>query len=191
MDPVLSKIAQLNEIGIALSAATDVDVLCDKILTGAMELTGSDGGSLYKMSDDKTSLEFVIVTTHSLDIHMGGRSGHEIKFPAIPLMVNGQPNKSNVVSAAVDDEHTINIPDAYLADGFDFSGTRKFDQQTFYRTKSILTIPLTNHHNEIIGVLQLINAKDEATGETREFSKSDQQLAESLASQAAVAKKPH
>ena len=187
MDQVLSKIAQLNEIGIALSAATDVDVLCDKILTGAMELTGSDGGSLYKMSDDKTSLEFVIVTTHSLDIHMGGHSGHKIRFPAIPLMVNGQPNKSNVVSSAVHDEHTINIPDAYHAEGFDFSGTRKFDQQTGYRTQSILTIPLTNHHNEIIGVLQLINARDEATGETREFSKSDQQLAESLASQAAVA----
>jgi len=187
MDQVLSKIGLLNEIGIALSAATDVEVLCDKILTGAMELTDSDGGSLYRMSDDKTSLEFVIVTTHSLDIHMGGRSGQEIKFPVIPLMVNGQPNKSNVVSSAVHDEHTINIPDAYHAEGFDFSGTRKFDQQTGYRTKSILTIPLTNHYNEIIGVLQLINAKDENTGETREFSLADKQLAESLASQAAVA----
>jgi HD-GYP domain-containing protein (c-di-GMP phosphodiesterase class II) len=187
MDQVLSKIAQLNEIGIALSAATDLDVLCDKILTGAMELTGADGGSLYKMSDDRTALEFVIVTTHSLDIHMGGRSDQAIGFPTIPLMVDGQPNKSNVVSSAVHDEHTINIPDAYHAEGFDFSGTRKFDQQTGYRTQSILTIPLTDHHNEIIGVLQLINARDESTGETREFSAEDQQLAESLASQAAVA----
>ncbi|MCW8851546.1 MAG: GAF domain-containing protein [Gammaproteobacteria bacterium] len=187
MEQVLSKIGQLNEIGIALSAATDVDVLCDKILNGAMQLTSSDGGSLYRMSDDRTSLEFVIVSTHSLDIHMGGRSGHEIKFPAIPLMVNGKPNKSNVVSSAVHDEHTINIPDAYHAEGFDFSGTRKFDQQTGYRTQSILTIPLTNHHNEIIGVLQLINARDEVTAKTREFSEADRQLAESLASQAAVA----
>jgi HD-GYP domain-containing protein (c-di-GMP phosphodiesterase class II) len=187
MDQVLSKIGRLNEIGIALSAATDVDVLCDKILMGAMELTNSDGGSLYRMSDDRTSLEFVIVSTHSLDIHMGGQSGHEIRFPAIPLMVNGKANKSNVVSSAVHDEHTINIPDAYHAEGFDFSGTRKFDQQTGYRTQSILTIPLKDHHKEIIGVLQLINAKDESTGETREFSMADQQLAESLASQAAVA----
>jgi len=96
----------LNEIGIALSAATDVDVLCDKILTGAMELTNADGGSLYRMSDDKSSLEFVIVSTHSLDIHMGGSSGQEIRFPAIPLQVNGKPNKSNVVSSAVHDEKT-------------------------------------------------------------------------------------
>lgn len=187
MDEVLLKVNRLNEIGIALSAATDVNVLCDEILTGAMELTNSDGGSLYNMSEDKTSLEFVIVSTHSLDIHMGGCSGHEIKFPAIPLMVNGQANKSNVVSSAVHDEHTINIPDVYHAKGFDFSGTRKFDQQTGYRTQSILTIPLKNHHNDIIGVLQLINAKDEVSGETREFTIADQQIAESLASQAAVA----
>jgi HD-GYP domain-containing protein (c-di-GMP phosphodiesterase class II) len=187
MDQVLSKIGRLNEIGIALSAATDVDILCDKILMGAMELTNADGGSLYRMSDDRASLEFVIVSTHSLNIHMGGQSGQEIRFPAIPLIVNGKPNKSNVVSSAVHDEHTINIPDAYHAEGFDFSGTRKFDQQTGYRTQSILTIPLKNHHKEIIGVLQLINAKDEGTGETREFTRADQQLAESLASQAAVA----
>jgi len=187
MDQVLSKIAQLNEIGIALSAATDVDVLCDKILTGAMELTNADGGSLYRLSDDKTALEFVIVLTHSLDIYMGGNSGQEIQFPAIPLLLDGKPNKNNVVSSSVHDEKTINISDVYHTEGFDFTGTRKFDQQTGYRTQSILTIPLKNHHNDIIGVLQLINAKDESTGRTLEFSIADQQLAESLASQAAVA----
>ncbi len=187
MDQVLSKIGRLNEIGIALSAASDVNILCDKILAGAMELTNADGGSLYQMSEDKSSLEFVIVSTHSLDIHMGGCSGREINFPPIPLMVNGQPNKSNVVSSAVHDETTINIPDVYHAEGFDFSGTRKFDRQTGYCTQSILTVPLKNHHNDIIGVLQLINAKDETSKKTREFTIADQQLAESLASQAAVA----
>jgi HD-GYP domain-containing protein (c-di-GMP phosphodiesterase class II) len=187
MDQVLSKIGRLNEIGIALSAASDVNVLCDKILAGAMELTSADGGSLYQMSEDKLSLEFVIVSTHSLDIHMGGGSGREINFPPIPLMVNGQPNNSNVVSSAVHDEATINIADVYHAEGFDFSGTRKFDRQTGYCTQSILTVPLKNHHNDIIGVLQLINAKDETSKKTREFTIADQQLTESLASQAAVA----
>ena len=102
MHQVLSKIGRLNEIGIALSAASDVGVLCDKILAGAMELTNSDGGSLYQMSEDKCSLEFIIVSTHSLAIHMGGGSGREIKFSPIPLKVNGKPNKSNVVSSATD-----------------------------------------------------------------------------------------
>lgn len=187
MDNVLAKIARLNEIGIALSSAGDLEFLCDDILSGAMELTDADGGSLYRMTDDKTALEFVIVLTRSLDIHMGGNSGQPILFPAIPLYVEGRPNRRNVVSASVHDAATINIADVYHAEGFDFSGTRQFDRQTGYRTRSILTIPLKNHHNDTIGVLQLINARDLPSGETREFSAADQQLAESLASQAAVA----
>ncbi len=186
MNQVLKKIERLNEIGIALSAASNVKVLCDEILTGAMELTNCDAGSLYRMSDDKTELEFVIVRNNSLGTHMGGSGGVEMTFPPVPLMVDGKPNKNNVVSSAVHDDVTIKIPDAYHAEGFDFSGTRKFDQETGYRTQSILTIALKNHHNEIIGALQLINAKDEQSGETRDFTPADQQLAESLASQAAI-----
>jgi len=187
MDKVVSRIARLNEIGIALTAENDADLVCDMILKGAMELTNADGGSLYDMSDDKKELAFLIVSTHSLNIKMGGRSGMEINFPPVQLYIDNVPNKSNVVSSAVHEDKTINIPDVYHAEGFDFSGTRKFDQQTGYLTRSILTIPMKNHENDIIGVLQLINPQDKETGETREFSAEDQQLAESLASQAAVA----
>jgi HD-GYP domain-containing protein (c-di-GMP phosphodiesterase class II) len=72
-------------------------------------------------------------------------------------------------------------------DGFDFSGTRAFDSKTGYRSKSFLTVPMLNHDRETIGVLQLINAQDPSTGNIVPFSASDQRLAESLASQAAVA----
>lgn len=187
MDKMLARIARLNEIGIALSAERNVDLVCDKILQGAMELTNADGGSLYSMAEDGRALNFAIVATHSLDIYMGGASGQAIDFPAIQLyQQDGTSNMSMVVSSAVHDDHTINIPDAYHAEGFDFSGTRKFDQQTGYHTKSILTIPMKNNQGDIIGVLQLINARDEVNKETREFTESDQKLAESLASQAAV-----
>src|SRR5947207_6565015 len=82
---------------------------------------------------------------------------------------------------------TVNIADAYTAEGFDFTGTRAFDSKTGYRSKSFLTVPMCNHENQAIGVLQLINAQDPATGEIVPFSPSDQRLAESLASQAAIA----
>jgi HD-GYP domain-containing protein (c-di-GMP phosphodiesterase class II) len=82
---------------------------------------------------------------------------------------------------------TVNIADAYSAEGFDFTGTRAFDQKTGYRSKSFLTVPMRNYEREIIGVLQLINAHDPASGEIVAFSASDQRLAESLASQAAIA----
>lgn len=186
MDKLLQRIARLNKIGISLSAERDTNIVCDKILKGAMELTHADGGSLYRMSDDQQTLDFSTVSTHSLNIYMGGTSGAAINFPPIQLFTKNKPNLTMVVSCAVHENKTINISDAYHAEGFDFSGTRKFDQSTGYHTQSILTVPMSNHENEIIGVLQLINAKDE-NDKTKEFSSSEQELAESLASQAAIA----
>lgn len=92
-----------------------------------------------------------------------------------------------VAAYAVLNDCTVNIDDAYAAEGFDFSGTRQFDQTTGYRSCSFLTVPMKNHDGDIIGVLQLINAQDEQTGDIVSFSASSQQLVESLASQAAIA----
>jgi HD-GYP domain-containing protein (c-di-GMP phosphodiesterase class II) len=82
---------------------------------------------------------------------------------------------------------TINVADAYADPAFDFSGTRRFDQSTGYRSKSFLTVPMKDHEGEVIGVLQLLNAQKPGTTEVVPFSLADQSLLESLASQAAVA----
>ena len=187
MDKMISKIALLNDIGIALSAEKSSQRVLELILDGAKKLTNADGGSLYTLND-KDELVFEIVSTDSLDIHMGGTTGHSIDFPPLPLHdVEGHDNLSMVVTSAVLNDNTINIHDAYHADGFDFTGTRKFDENTGYRTKSLLTIPMKNHKADIIGVLQLINSTSHETNEVVDFSTEDQKLAESLASQAAVA----
>ncbi|MDH5423789.1 MAG: GAF domain-containing protein [Gammaproteobacteria bacterium] len=182
---MISRISELNRIGIALSAEKDSRNLLNHILMGAKSLTDADGGSLYLLTDGQY-LKFEIVTTDSLNISLGARDGQRVKFPPIPLYINGQPNTSMVVTCAVLDDKIINISDAYDVEGFDFSGTKEFDKTTGYRTRSILTIPMKNHENKIIGVLQLINAIDKSTGEVRAFLEEDVQLAESLASQAAV-----
>ena len=186
MNKLLSKIALLNEIGIALSSEKNNQRVLEIILNGAKKLTNADGGTIYTLTDNR-ELKFEVVSTDSLGIVMGGTSGHDIVFPALPLYVDGEKYLSMVVTRAVLEDETINIHDAYHAEGYDFSGTRKFDQQTGYRTKSLLTIPMKNHEGDIIGVLQLINSLDLDTGAVKDFSVSDQQLAESLASQAAVA----
>lgn len=185
MSELLDRIDRLNEIGIALSAENDTPKLLELIMMGAKSLTHADGGSLYFLKERELSFE--IISNDTLDIQMGGTSGNQITFPAIPLDVNGSENHANVVTHSVLAGQTVNITDAYHEDGFDFSGTREFDSTTGYRTRSMLTIPLKDHEKEIIGVLQLINATDEQSGEVIEFSNVDQQLAESLASQAAVA----
>ncbi len=185
MSEFLERIDRLNEIGIALSVESDTPKLLETIMMGAKSLTHADGGSLYFLKDGL--LTFEIISNDSLDIQMGGTSGNKITFPPIPLITDGEENHSNVVSHCVLSGATINIEDAYHEDGYDFTGTRNFDSKTGYRTKSILTFPLKDHEKEIIGVLQLINAKDQKTGETITFNQIDQQLAESLTSQAAVA----
>ncbi|MCW9014337.1 MAG: GAF domain-containing protein [Gammaproteobacteria bacterium] len=182
---MLSKIDMLNEIGIVLSSEKNNQRVLELILNGAKKLTNADGGSLYTVTDND-ELKFEIVSTDSLDIEMGGTTGHEIEFPVLPLHVDGHDNLSMVVTSAVVNQKTINIADAYDTEGYDFSGTRKFDEKTGYRTQSLLTVPMKNHKGDIIGVLQLINSLDDE-GNVKVFSREDQKLAESLASQAAVA----
>jgi HD-GYP domain-containing protein (c-di-GMP phosphodiesterase class II) len=180
------RLEQLNAIGASLSAERDIDRLLEAILTAAKTITRADGGTLYRVAEDKT-LRFEIVRTSSLKYYLGGTTGNPVPFYPIQLHKDGKPNHSMVAAYAALTGKTVNIADAYAADGFDFSGTRAFDSKTGYRSKSFLTVPMRNHEREIIGVLQLINAQDPRTGEIVAFSASDQRLAESLASQAAIA----
>ena len=186
MNELLERIDRLTEIGIALSAEKDTPRLLELIMKGAKALTHADGGTLYSIKDK--TLAFEIISNDSLDIEMGGSSGNKIEFDPIALYnPEGIENHNMVVTHCVLSGKTINIEDAYNEDGFDFTGTRNFDSNTGYRTKSILTFPLKDHEREIIGVLQLINCRDTETNEVIAFNAVDQHLAESLASQAAVA----
>jgi HD-GYP domain-containing protein (c-di-GMP phosphodiesterase class II) len=190
-DP-LQCLDQLNRIGIALSRERDTPKLLETILTAAKSLLNADGGTLYRLDDDHRQLHFEVLRSDSLQLHMGGTAGAPIPFPPIPLYdTTGQPNNNMVVTYAVLHDTTVVIDDAYADQEFDFSGTHRFDQKTGYRSRSFLTVPMKNHEGKIIGVFQLINALDPETGQVRTFSPADRQLAESLASQAAIALTNH
>ncbi len=189
-DAFTKRIERLNSIGIALSSERDPVKLLEQILLGAKDITHADGGTIYSLSEDG-QLRFEILRSDSLNLWIGGTSGKPIPFKNIPLhLPDGSSNRSSVVACAALDGQTVNIPDAYHAQGFDFSGTRAFDERTGYRSISFLTVPLRNHEAEIIGVLQLLNARDDL-GNVVAFSETDQRLAESLASQAATALTKH
>ena len=182
----LSKLEYLNAIGIALSQERDINTLLETILVAAKNLTRADGGTLYRLIDDK--LQFEIVRTDSLSIAMGGSSGNPVPFYPIPLHdKDGKPNYTMIAAYAALTHKTVNVADAYTEEGFDFSGTRNFDKRTGYRSTSFLTVPMKDHEGDIIGVLQLLNATDPATKQVSCFTEEDQRLAESLASQAAIA----
>ncbi|HTV90924.1 MAG TPA: HD domain-containing phosphohydrolase [Stellaceae bacterium] len=178
---------RLIELGIALSAERNFSRLMETILIGAKELTGADGGTIYLVSEDGGELSFTIVRNDTLGIAWGGTTGSPAPFDAVRLRDrDGAANYKNVAAAAALRGETINLPDAYNAPGFDFSGTRAFDERNRYRSRSFLTVPLKNHDAEVVGVLQLINAHSE-TGETVAFPADIVPLVEALAGQAAVA----
>ena len=180
------RITRLNEIGIALSTEKDANKLFELILEEAKNITNADGRTLY-MVDEKGNLKFEIMRNDSMDTIMGGTSGIDIPFPAVPKYFDdGEPNLSNVSAYAAITGETINIQDAYEEKGYDFSGAKAYDKSSGYRSKSFLTMPLKNHENEIIGVMQLINATDKNTGEVIPFTPEVQEQVESIASQGAV-----
>ncbi|MBN4080821.1 GAF domain-containing protein [Caldithrix abyssi] len=181
------QIRNLEDIGLALSKEKNMNKLLEMILLEAKRIANSDGGTLYMMTEDKR-LRFEIMMTDSLDFHMGGTSGKDIPFYPVKLYTDeGEPNKSMIAAYVGLTGETVNIQDAYKAEGFDFSGTKMFDEKTGYRSKSFLTVPLKNHEDEIIGVLQLLNAQNVKSKKIISFASDVQEMVEALASQAAVA----
>ena len=181
------QVGNLANIGLALSKEKNMSKLLEMILIEAKRIANSDGGTLYMMTDDNR-LRFEIMMTDSLDFHMGGTSGKEIPFYPVKLYdEEGSPNKSMIAAYVGLTGETVNIPDAYKAKGFDFSGTKMFDEKTGYHSQSFLTVPLKNHEDEIIGVLQLLNAQKNNTKKIIPFASDIQEMVEALASQAAVA----
>ncbi len=186
---ILSRLEELNAIGIALSSERDINRLLEAILIAAMRITHADAGTLYLLEPDKQELTFEIMRTNSLGKAFGGTSGQPIPSSVFPIHLynDGNPNYSMVVAHAALSGTSINIPDAYKAADFDFTGTKAFDKKIGYRSTSLLAVPMRNHENEIIGVVQLINAMNRETGAIIAFSSQEQSLLESLSSQAAIA----
>jgi HD-GYP domain-containing protein (c-di-GMP phosphodiesterase class II) len=188
IESLLKRLDQLNEIGVSLSRERDINRLLESILIAAKEITRADGGTLYRVTEDGQALRFEIMRTDSLGIAAGGTASEGIDLPTLPLhLADGQPNDSLVAAYAAIHHQTVNIADAYTEPNFDFSGTKQFDHRTGYRSQSFLAVPMKNHEGEIIGVLQLINSIHPETGAVVPFHMADQSLAESLASQAAIA----
>jgi len=185
---IAQRLEKLTELSLELSNNHDTPLLLENILRSAKSITYADGGTLYRTSKDKQSLCFNISLNDTLNMYQGGVNGHTVDIPNIPLIdANGSRNLNAVAAYAANYKISVNIQDVYTVGVFNFSGTRNFDQQFNYKTKSLLTVPMHDHEGELIGVLQLINAKDPETGELCSFTETDQRFIEALASQAAIA----
>jgi HD-GYP domain-containing protein (c-di-GMP phosphodiesterase class II) len=190
------ELQELNQIGVALSAERDMSRLLNLILQKAREITRADAGTLYLVEKQKD------IPTNPADFfqdkqlrfklsHCDSRATNYSEF-TMPIV------KSSLAGYVALTGQVLNLPDVYrISADCEYRHNRSFDEKVRYRTKSILTIPMKTHKDELIGLLQLINRKrdwntrldspETAGQEVIEFDSHCVELANSLAGQAAVA----
>lgn len=178
---------ELNQIGIALSAQRDISSLLSLILAKTREITGADAGSLYLVEEEvegRRHLRFMLTQNDSLDFPF-----QEFVLPLAEDSMAGYTALRGEV---------LNFPDAYkIPRSRPFHFNDRYDRESGYRTRSLLTLPMRNAKGEVLGVLQLINSKRNAAAtlesasdvakHVQPFRERAVRLALSLASQAAVA----
>jgi HD-GYP domain-containing protein (c-di-GMP phosphodiesterase class II) len=177
-----------GELLIRLAQETSLPGLMNLILTEAQSITGAEGGTFYRVSgeDELACLKFTAIRNSALNIRIYDAEAKSASgWRPIPLYINGQPNHANVASFVALTKDTVIIEDAYETNHFDFSGTRVFDQSHHYRSRSIMAVPLLNHDQQVIGVMQLLNARN-AQGQLHTFSVEDQATVEAMAKFAAI-----
>jgi HD-GYP domain-containing protein (c-di-GMP phosphodiesterase class II) len=181
-----SDLETVNKIGVALSTERNTDALLELILSKSREITSADAGSLYVVEEEPSGAKHLVFKLTQSD-------SHSVPFKKFTLPIDTQ----SIAGYAAATGQVLNIRDAYRIRNRPFRLNRDFDQKFGYRTRSMLVLPMKNQKDELIGVLQLINSKKHreaklsslaaVLAEVGPFSSRSQELASSLASQAAVA----
>jgi len=178
----MATISKLNSIGVSLATQKDVSSILKNILLNIKEFTNADGGTIYIAYGDKLTFKHVLNDT--LNIVQDDKDDLDDVWNYLEI----KEENTNMVSVKCAlDKKIIKIDDVYNDTSFNFTGTKEFDKKTGYRSKSMLVVPMIGDDNTLVGVLQLINKLDVHTKEILPFTKEDENLAHSLASQASVA----
>lgn len=173
------KLRRIIDLGYEISQIKDIDLLLEKILQEARGFTNCDAGSIYVREGDQLTFRYAQNDTIQGQLPPGKK---------LPYSTFSVPISNASISGYVASNGTIlNISDVYeVGTHYPFSFNRSYDDLTGYRTCSMLTIPLQNFRGDIIGILQLINAKD-SQGNTIPFAKDDEEIILYFANNAANA----
>jgi HD-GYP domain-containing protein (c-di-GMP phosphodiesterase class II) len=178
------EIADLREIGLALSSERDPAKLLELILTRSRHLVGADAASLYLLVAEN-KLRFSLTQNSSLD--------WQLQENSLILI-----DEKSIAGYVAQSGNSLNLLDVYLiSPRYPFTFNPTFDETSGYRCKSMVVVPIKNLSGQVLGVIQIINKRSDFESHRRgvklraevviPFSRNDQELLESLASQAAVA----
>jgi HD-GYP domain-containing protein (c-di-GMP phosphodiesterase class II) len=181
LEDAQNKLASLVENGMLLSSERDKHRLLQHILMQGKRICNADAATLFLMTDHD-SLRFTLRS-----------KADDLPDIEIPLHdpQTGAPNERHVSTYVALRKETVVIDDVYRETRFDLTGTRRFDEESGYRTVSMLCVPLITHGGEVLGVLQFMNALEPTSGNVTSFSRQSLKFVEALASQSAVALDNH
>ena len=173
------KLQQIIDMSVELAEVNDLDVLLEKILTLAREFMNADAGSIYVVDGDE--LKFSNTQNDTLQERLP--PGKKLIYTTFSVPINNESISGYVASTGA----SLNIPDVYqLPSSVPYRFGKQYDELSRYRTTSMLTVPLRTSRGAIVGVLQMINAKDRE-GKVTAFSREDERFIAHFASSAAVA----
>ena len=177
MSLTIQDFKEILEVGIQLTTEKDDNKLLCSIVEKGMQITNCDASTFYLYKDDM--LHFRIMRTISQNICRGMDGEAITDIPPVPF------KEENVCAYTAIHRKVVNIKDVYHSEEFDFSGPKRYDSMTGFRTQSMLVIPVENNNGELIGVLQMINAQDE-NGMVIPFDSQYEIIIRSLGSLAAI-----
>jgi sigma-54 dependent transcriptional regulator len=173
-------VEEFVKVTTSLSTERDLNRLLNTILTASRNLTRSEAGRIYVLDNTKRFL--------LLEAHQQGEAEVDLsETPPVPLFLDDQRNDANVCAYCTFSGRLIRVDDPYEYSGFDFSDLYADDRALGERTRSLLAVPLRNHEDDTIGVLQLANIRDAESGDIVPFPEEIDGLVAAFASQAAVA----
>ena len=173
------KLDALALLGIDLSRIHDLDILMERILTEARRFVNANAGSVYIR--DKQMLHFTYTQNDTLQKRLA--PGEKLIYSTFSIPVD----EKSISGYVAESGRPLNIKDVYRIDPTKpYRFNKEIDEYAHYTTRSVLTIPLKNFNDDILGILQIINAQDEK-GRVVQFSDNDEKMMLHFASIAAVA----
>ena len=161
-----------------LNTLKDVDAILDKILLEARRITNADAGSIFLVKEGKLSFSYV----HNDTLFSADKTNADLYMDIqIPI------DTKSIVGFVASSGQSLHIEDAYNIEATKpYSFNPSYDQKSGYKTQSIYTLPLKNFDDHVVGVMQLINAKNDR-GAVIPFSDEDQILVPLFAGNASIA----
>jgi HD-GYP domain-containing protein (c-di-GMP phosphodiesterase class II) len=144
----------------------DLDLLLERILTNARKFFNADAGSIYLRTADQLKFSY----TQNDTLHRRLNPGKKLIYHTFSVPIN----KNSIAGYVGKKGEVVNIPDVYkINNNPPYTFDSHFDEISNYKTRSMLTVPMTNRRGDLLGVMQIINAQDDH-GNVIPFAKSDE-----------------